>query len=290
MRILIIGGCGYIGSRLFCYLKDHEVDTLDLEWFGNKVNRRNYRMDYRHADESFLGGYDVVILLAGHSSVQMCEHDRNSSFNNNVSNFINLLNKLKKQRFIYMSSSSVYCSGVRNREDDIKYVPKNYYDLTKRIIDYYATLSRLDYYGLRLGTVCGHSKNLRIDLMINKMYENAITSKIIDVYNPTINRPILGIEDLCRAIEKIINSPSTPGIYNLASLNATVGEIANVVAAKTGASLNVKEGPLSYDFSIDTDKFQSIFSFSFLETLESITESLSQDSAKGVRGRMWHYV
>ena len=46
-RILIIGGCGYIGSQLFVYLKNkgYKVDTVDLEWYGNYVNPKNFKTD-----------------------------------------------------------------------------------------------------------------------------------------------------------------------------------------------------------------------------------------------------
>ena len=41
-KILIIGGCGYVGSALYKYLtKNYAVDTLDLEWYGNFVNKDN---------------------------------------------------------------------------------------------------------------------------------------------------------------------------------------------------------------------------------------------------------
>ena len=37
MKILIIGGCGYIGSQLDIFLQqqDMQVDSVDLELFGN---------------------------------------------------------------------------------------------------------------------------------------------------------------------------------------------------------------------------------------------------------------
>ena len=176
-KVLIIGGCGYIGSRLFQYLseKKYSVDTVDTEWFGNFVNPKNIKCNYNTLSKKFLNSYGVIILLAGHSSVQMCKDNMFASFKNNVNNFINLLSKLSDQLFIYASSSSVYgnTKNISAKEDYERYIPTNYYDLTKKTIDYYAHLSKISYYGLRLGTVNGFSPNLRVDLMINKMYEAA---------------------------------------------------------------------------------------------------------------------
>ena len=40
-KILIIGGCGYVGSELYNSMKNsYEVDTVDLEWYGNHVNEK----------------------------------------------------------------------------------------------------------------------------------------------------------------------------------------------------------------------------------------------------------
>ena len=75
-KTLIIGGCGYIGSSLFNFLQNKglDVDTVDLEWFGNHSNSKNINIDYRNLTPSFLDRYDSIVLLAAHSSVRMCQN------------------------------------------------------------------------------------------------------------------------------------------------------------------------------------------------------------------------
>ena len=105
MKVLIIGGCGYTGSAIGKYLAPkHEITNVDLEWFGNYSEHTNVNVDYKNLTTAFLDKYNVVILTAGHSSVKMCDTDLQSSFNNNVRNFVNLTNKLTTQKFIYASS------------------------------------------------------------------------------------------------------------------------------------------------------------------------------------------
>ena len=111
-KVLIIGGNGYIGTRLHEYLSIDDVEDIDLIdtcWFG-KVIEDTIVADYKTMSKEFYSEYDTIILLAGHSSVKMSEAGSNSCFNNNVKNFIELLDKLTTQKFIYASSSSVYGS------------------------------------------------------------------------------------------------------------------------------------------------------------------------------------
>lgn len=285
-RILIIGGCGYVGSVLYLQLvkSQYRVDTVDIEWFGNYVNKKNIKKNYKDLTPRFLQKYDVIILLAGHSSVQMCVENMLPAFRNNVENFLLLLKKLKNQIFIYASSSSVYGNTGKNdiTEDYDRYTPENFYDLNKKEIDYYAHLSQVRYYGLRFGTVNGFSPNLRVDVMINKMYNSVKTKKRIVVVNPGIYRPILGMNDLSRAVERIIEKKAPRGIYNLASFNLTIKDIAIRTAKTLGnVRVDIKATPRSaYNFSINTNKFQKVFNFEFKDTPETITQSLIDNDGK----------
>ena len=99
-------------------------------------------------------------------------------------------------------------------------------------------------------------------------------------------RPILGLNDLCGAVETIIDcSEDKRGLYNLASFNKTaeqiayeVGNVMNVPVIEYESDpsniTNVKNQTKSYNFSISTLKFRKTFKFKFKETVESITESL----------------
>lgn len=288
-KVLIIGGCGYIGSALFFHLKEqgYDVDTVDLEWYGNYSNKENIKKDYIRLGKNFLGNYDVVVLLAGFSSVAMCTNMK-KAFKNNVFNFIHLLNNLGKQKFIYASSSTVYGSlnVMYATEEYDRYLPTNYYDLSKKEIDYYAQLSDVNYFGLRLGTVNGYSPNLRTDLMINKMYSVIKKEKRLRIFNPTLKRPILGMQDACRAIENVIKQDKKKGIYNLASFNASVEEIGGAVAKAMKVKMEIVKGPFPlYDFTISSDKFVEEFGFKFKDTPKSIVESLRTNRIKGASTR-----
>lgn len=288
-KILIIGGCGYIGSSLYFYLtkKGYPVDTVDLEWYGNFSNPDNLKKDYSRLNKSFLKSYDVIILLAGYSSVAMCT-DMKKAFKNNVFNFIHLLNNLTDQKFIYASSSTVYGSlNVSYAIEDFdRYLPTNYYDLSKKEIDYYTQLSDVNYFGLRLGTVNGYSPNLRTDLMINKMYMSILKDKKLKIFNPKLRRPMLGMSDLCRVFETVIKKNKKQGIYNVASFNSDIGEIGREVAKNLKTKMEIVTGPVPlYDFTISSEKFKKEFNFKFTDTVTTILDSLIENNLQGHSGR-----
>src|SRR5947207_3433202 len=141
MRVLLIGGQGYIGSALYEYLKNKgpKVPSIDIEWFGRTrdigFNFDSFRQDY--GDSSYLiEQADVIVLVAAHSSVQMCNLDPYGAFQNNVGNFVNLIQKIKPgQKLIYASSSCVYDSIKDAKETDSLIEPKDYLTLTKQTID-----------------------------------------------------------------------------------------------------------------------------------------------------------
>jgi nucleoside-diphosphate-sugar epimerase len=286
-KILLIGNRGYVGSALQNGLSEYNLECVDICWF-NKADEKTIVMDYNQLNDKFLESYDVVILMAGHSSVKMCEGDLIHTHNNNVRNFINLLDNLnKKTKFIYASSSSVYgkCKDMAH-EYNTDFAPYNNYDITKHIIDLYVDRFDIEYYGLRFGTVNGYAPLLRKDLMINSMYTSAMNEGEIKLYIKDIMRPILGINDLVSGVKKIIESTrDVRGIYNMASFAKTAEMIAYTVGSLVGKpvveyktspsdSINSKLQTTSYDFKISTAKFESNFNFKFVETIESIVMGL----------------
>jgi len=277
--VLLIGGNGYIGSRILQDLHtEYNFHSIDINWFGNNITSEV--KDYRNLTKQELKKYDVVILLAGHSSVKMCEGPVIASWTNNVNNFIKLVKKLdKSQTLIYASSGSVYGSqNVITTEDiPLEFKPINNYDLTKYTLDVEAERfikSGYNIIGLRFGTVNGWSPNTREELMINSMTKKSLIEKNIWINNKTITRPILGIKDISRAINSIINNPIS-GIYNLASFIDTVENISQNVSeimnSKIQETLNVSG---SYDFIMDTNKFKSTYNFEFNETIQSIVNEI----------------
>jgi UDP-glucose 4-epimerase len=265
-KILIIGGCGYIGSALHYNLKRYyHIDTVDLEWFGNFSNRANYKLDYDKLSAEFLNEYSVIILVAANSSVPLCKNIFDT-FDNNVVKFTKLVSKLKKQKFIYASSSCVYVtSDDRHKYETDMLEPLDGLTLSKTTIDYFMSLTDIEYYGLRFGSVAGWSPNMRLDLMVNAMTLSAKNDGVVNIFNGHAHRPILSTKDLCRAVKVIIDdeNPKHKGIYNVASFNDSILEIGQEVAAYMKVPYKDNGKNFTYDFKICSKKFEQIFEFEF---------------------------
>jgi nucleoside-diphosphate-sugar epimerase len=280
-NILIIGGNGYVGSRLRQVLaQDYTVESVDCCWYNYDLN--STRLDYHKLTQEYLEQFSAVVLLAGHSSVASCVGPIDGPWLNNVTNFTDLAAKLswKNIPLIYASSASVYGNSLPGQlfvESNRRFIPVNNYDITKYTLDLEAKVligQGQMIMGLRFGTINGWAPNLRADVMINAMYNAAKTQGKITVTNKHINRALLGIEDLCRGIAHCIERP-VAGIYNMASFNATVDYIATTVAEHLAVPV-VDRGTTAnaYDFGLDTTLFEQTFGFTFTETPATIVDSL----------------
>jgi nucleoside-diphosphate-sugar epimerase len=279
MKILLIGGNGYIGSRLYNQLKkkNYNVDNLDLCWYG-KIYDETIVKNYDDLTKEDLEKYTHVILLAGFSSVGMCK-DLYKTVKNNVTYFSNLVEKLNSEQvLIYASSCSVYGNGnkVLNENDKLE-SPLNNYDFSKQALDYITNLSiNKRCVGLRFGTVNGYSPNLRTDLVINAMTLSSLEQNKIFVSNGNIRRSLLGIDDLCNAIEKIVVTKNIKSdVYNIISCSYSIVELAKKIQSINGCELVVNDSlSTSYSFTVTNEKFESEFKFKFVDTVDSIYRNL----------------
>lgn len=278
MKVLVIGGSGYIGSALTRYLN---VDSIDIQWFGGPTP--TYCVDYKNLDSTFYQQYTHIVLLAGHSSVLMCQDNFSSSWQNNVTNFSNLISKLSKHHvLIYASSGSVYGNGGLNRCENMSLESTfGEYDLTKQMIEIIAKGARCKTIGLRFGTLSGYAKFARKDLLLNALTVSAKENKCITVFNGNNHRSILGISDCVRAIKtiienhEVINSQHT--IYNLASFSGNILSFAEKAKDILQVPLYVTDETINnFSFELNVDRFKTDFNFNFQDTITSLLVNLSE--------------
>jgi nucleoside-diphosphate-sugar epimerase len=295
MKVVVAGGAGYIGSVLVPRLQQrgYEVIVYDLCWFGNKLPdsvevRNRAVMDIQEAD---LKGVDAVIFLAGLSNDPMAEYSPAMNFVANASSPSYLAYVAKRagvRRFIHGGSCSVYGYTVNELYDERSPAVSAYpYGISKLQGEFgciQLSDDKFSVIGLRKGTVSGYSPRMRLDLVVNTMFKSAIHDGVIMVSNPSIWRPILAIKDAADAYVRALEAaPEISGVFNVASGNYTIGEVADYVreAVKehTGAeaSILIKNVQDFRNYKVSWEKASKELSFHPRCTIQDIVKDLADN-------------
>jgi len=295
MKVLIAGGAGYIGSVLVPRLleRGYEVDVVDLLWFGRRLpdGARVIQKDLTELREKDLSGYDQVIYLAGLSNDPMAEYSpaRNFIENGALPAYLAYVSKLAGvKRYLYGGSCSVYGYTVNDLYDETRPTVSNYpYGISKLQGEFGAMQLQGNHFSVicfRQGTVSGYSPRMRLDLIVNTMFKSALTEGVITVNNPTIWRPILAIQDAVSAYIRAVEAPyEISGIFNTASGNYTVGEVADYVKAgvkeylNVDAKIHIKHVQDFRNYKVSFEKARNVLSFKPQFDVQGIVRELAQN-------------
>jgi nucleoside-diphosphate-sugar epimerase len=298
MRLLIAGGAGYLGSVLIPRLIDrgYDVDVVELFWFGNHLPRQVgvLNKDIFHLSVTDLKAYDQVIFLAGLSNDPMAEYSPSKNFVLNAAApaYLGYISKnAKVKRYIYASSCSVYGYTENELYDETRPVGSSYpYGISKLQGEQASQQLANDEFSvicLRKGTISGYSPRMRLDLIVNTMFKTAMRDGVITVNNPSIWRPILSIEDAATAyIRALEANGKISGVFNLASGNYTVGEVADAVRARVEERLdirirlNIKHIQDFRNYKVSTDRAANVLSFHPTGSIQSIVDDLLRNMDK----------
>ena len=298
MKILIAGGAGYIGSILVPKLleRGYDVDVLDLLWFGNHLPEavKIIQKDVFDVNEDDLKEYEQVVFIAGLSNDPMAEYSPAKNFVDNASSPTYLAYIAKRagvKRFVHGGSCSVYGYTVNELYDETAPTISNYpYGISKLQGEFGSLRMRGDGFSvvaLRQGTVSGYSPRMRLDLVVNTMFKCAIADGVVTVNNPAIWRPILSVRDAASAYIRSIEANSgISGVFNVASGNYTVGEIADYVSdgvreyLNINPKLDIKHMEDFRNYKVSISKANEVLSFKPRYTIADIVKNLAENVDK----------
>lgn len=264
--VLLVGGCGYVGSYLYgCLIKaGYKPVVCDKLIKTNPLSIPVIQKDYAALDAEELAEFDAIIWFAGHSSVQQAVADPDGALANNCLNLYNLARKLKPAtKLIYASSGSLYSKAgaisSASSESDLVQIPvQNAYDISKFAFDYLAQNFLSNFYALRMGTVSGYSPNLRPELLFNAMSISAATKGQVIVKNRQAHRTILFLDDLWLLVNQLLMPQAAPGFYNAGSVSGTIGNFAEWIAEAWSAEIIDEGVSETYSFLLDTTRMDAI--------------------------------
>jgi len=280
-KVLLIGGNGYIGSRIHINLKQegHQVDVCDIKPCSdpNLASSHKFKIEMQKLSRSDIRPYEKIINLAAHSSVPQAESDPEGAIYNNIQGLQHLLQCIEDQILIYASSGSVYNGSGHHAstESDLITPSRNIYDLTKSAGDQMAAFSNKKWIALRFGTVNGVSPKMRDELIVNRMVKDSVEKGVLNLSNPQAFRGILALDDLVEAVSKITSREECEtGIFNLGSFNYSIGEIASLISNQLSSSIISLPPTPTYDFSLSSAKFINAYNFKFSSKFESLVDQL----------------
>lgn len=263
-KILVTGGCGYVGTPLVTSLlaAGHRVTAFDTQWFGNFLNPDPnltvVQGDIRQADSVPMAGAEIVLQLANIANDPCSDLDARVNWEVNALATMQLVERALAhdvKHFIYASSGSVY--GVRPEDEvteDLPLVPISDYNKTKmiseRVLLSYA--DRLAITIVRPATICGFSPRMRLDLSVNMLTWQALENGKITVFGGDQTRPNIHIRDMIGVYHHVIEKGVTmAGIFNAGFENISILDIAHRVTERVPAEIvvSVSNDPRSYRLS-----------------------------------------
>ena len=280
MKVLVTGHQGYIGRVLAPMVQErgHQVKGLDTGLFGvcdfgtEPPEVQTLDRDLRDVNPADLEGLDAIIHLAG-----IC-NDPLGNLNPLLTHEVNYVAALRfaklakaagVSRFICSSSCSIYGkAGEEMVTEESELNPVTIYGETKKEFDVaLVQMADKDFCPvfLRNATAYGASPRLRLDLVLNEMVADAVTTgRILIRSDGTPWRPLVHIEDISRAFIAVLEARRTAVFneafnvgqneenYQISELATTVGEV--VPGARIEYAAN--GGPDKRCYRVDCSKIR----------------------------------
>ena len=291
MKILVVGGAGYVGGGI--------VDTLskknEITVYDSLIYESAYRKDvnFIYGDirdykkiNSILNKFDAVVWLAALVGDGACSINPTLTHEINSETVKNLVKNFNG-KIIFLSTCSVYGAqeGVLDENSEVN--PLSEYASSKLIAEKY--LEESDAIIFRLGTLFGISdqfSRIRLDLVVNILTTKALVDKKMSVFGGDQWRPLLHVKDVANAIEHNISS-DTKGIFNLHYKNFKIIEIAEKIKEKI-PDVSIETTPLpfqdarNYQVSSDKLKLETGFEAS-IELTQGIEEMYNLISSNRIK-------
>lgn len=238
MRLLVTGGCGFIGSNFIrLVLREHpedEVINLDkLTYAGNPMNLSDVEGDPRYfflkgdicepsnVEEAFSRGPDAVVNFAAETHVDRSIISPEDFVRTDVLGTFRLLEKARESgaRMLHVSTDEVYGSIEEGSfHEDSPLRPNSPYAASKAGADLLVR-SYVRTYGID-AVIVRSSNNYGPyqypEKVIPLFVTNILEGRKVPLYGEGRNvRDWLFVEDNCRAIDLVLRKGEVGGIYNI---------------------------------------------------------------------------
>lgn len=305
-KVLVTGGCGYIGSVLVPMLleRGYEVRVFDKLYFGEE-SLRGVRDkielipgDIRSFDPATLEGVSGVIHLGALSNDPTAEFDPQANYSINFDGTVALATACKKrcvQRFTFASGCAVYGFFVDEiANEDTPTYPQS--DYAKSKLDAELALQKMagkDFCPviLRQGTIFGLSPRMRWDLVVNAFVMHAFKSGQLDVwFGGEAWRPVVHIKDVAEAHIRCLEADADKvrgEVFHVVCKNYRILELAHRVR-RALAEMGIRvEVDVNYDevdnrsYQVSNQKLSQVLGFTPKRSVEEGVEEIVEVLQRG---------
>jgi dTDP-glucose 4,6-dehydratase len=243
MKVLVTGGCGFIGSNFIHYVlknyPNYSVINVDkLTYAGNLKNLSalsgSSRYSFRKGDiadavlieEVIHQGIDAVVNFAAESHVDRSIEDPSHFMKTNVFGTFVLLEAIRKTssnrsiRLLHVSTDEVYgslgASGAFTEETPM--APNSPYSASKASSD---LMVRAYHHTFGLATLITRCSNNYgpyqfPEKLVPLMISNAVEGRDLPVYGDGLQvRDWIHVEDHCRALDVVLHQGEAGEVYNI---------------------------------------------------------------------------
>lgn len=294
MKILIVGGAGYVGGVVTDLLikNKYNVTVYDSLLYEDQYMKGCSFILGDVRDESKLTSlfnkFDTIVWIAALVGDGACNIDPKLT---NEINFksVEFLSKHFNGRIVFFSTCSVYGAQNQLLNENSSVNPLSLYASTKLKAE--NALKNKNAIIFRLGTLFGLSDKfarLRMDLVVNTLTAKAFIENKINVFGGEQYRPLLHVKDAAKAIHESISSKEV-GIFNLSLDNFKIIDIANAIKDHfPSLEILIEDIPFqdTRNYRVDNSKSLNLLNFkadiSLLDGIKEIKKLLIETRIKDI--------
>ena len=306
MKVLIVGGAGYVGGYLTDLLsEENEVLVYDSLLYEHMYLKE---VDFQYGDirdhENLIATIedfepDTIVWLAAIVGDGACQIDPLLTNEVNYES-VKWLCENYNGKIVFTSTCSVY--GVNNDliTEEAEPNPLSTYASTKLKAEQYLLDNHDNSLVFRLGTLFGLSdtySRIRLDLVSNVLTLKCVNGEPLSVFGGEQWRPLLHVKDVSTAIVHGLDNEIS-GLYNLHDDNYTIKELAETIVARVAPNtgiINYVDMPFEdlRNYRVSSDKYRQtgwLPSYNLETGIDSLATILQSNRVKDTSNNLYSNV